>query len=541
MTQRSIAGTEMFPLRAPALSDKGMVVGPHYLASLAGADVLRGGGNALDAAVAANAVMTVVWPHMCSMGGDLFLLVKRPGEAPQALSACGSSAANATIETYRQRGVSTMPRTGALTVTVPGAVDGWVTGLERWGTRSIDQLLQPAIGYARDGFPTTARLARSTQNTAELAKNEAAAAVFLPGGKPLQAGQRLIQSDMAWSLGEVARLGRAAMYEGELGRRVIAGLQALNSPMDAEDFAHHHSRFIEPISRDYRGIKVYELPPPTQGLTVLQELGIVESDDLTALGLNSLESVDLMVRARNLAFQDRDRYIADPDFVDVPTERLLNRDYLTESRGRLDGFALPAGSVHRGALGDTIYVCAVDRDGMAVSLIQSLYYGFGSRVMAPGTGIMLHNRGASFTLDENHPNRLEGRKRPMHTLIPAMATRDGELSFVFGTRGANGQPQTQFQLVSNMVDHGLNPQEAVEAPRWCMGGTTPETPADILHLEARFLPEVFSGLEERGFKVKSVAPVDDMMGTAACIAMDHQQGCFIGGADPRGDGAAIGY
>ena len=476
MTQRSFAETEMFPLRAPALSDKGMVVAPHYLASLAGAEVLRGGGNALDAAIAANAVMTVVWPHMCSMGGDLFLLVKRPGEAPQALAGCGLSAANATIQSYRERGVTTMPRTGALTVTVPGAVDGWATGIERWGTRSLDQVLQPAIGYARDGFPVTARLARATQGTAELARNEPAAAVFLPGGKPLTTGQHLTQSDMAWSLSEVARLGRSAMYEGELGRRVVAGLQALNSPMEPEDFARHRSRSMDPISRDYRGTTIHELPPPTQGLTVLQELGMVESDDLSALGLNSLESVDLMVRARNLAFEDRDRYIADPDFADVPTERLLNAGYLTERRASIGDFATPVGSVHRGALGDTIYLCAVDRDGMAVSLIQSLYYAFGSRVMAPGTGIMLHNRGAGFTLDAEHPNRLEGGKRPMHTLIPAMATRDGELSFVFGTRGADGQPQTQFQLISNIVDHGLNPQEAVEAPRWCMGGTTPETP-----------------------------------------------------------------
>ncbi|HEX3244792.1 MAG TPA: gamma-glutamyltransferase, partial [Chloroflexota bacterium] len=499
MTQSSPLDVERFPLRAPALSDKGMLVAPHYLASLAGADVLRGGGNALDAAIAANAVMAVVWPHMCGMGGDLFLLVKRSGARPEALSGCGSSAVGATIESYGDRGVTVMPRTGPLTVTVPGAVDGWLTGLERWGTRSLDQLLQPAIEYARDGFPVTARLARSIQITTELARNEAAASVFLPGGKPLKTGQRLIQSDMAWSLGEVARLGRAAMYGGELGQRVIAGLQALNSPMEAEDFARHRSQPMEPISREYRGTTIHELPPPTQGLTVLQELAMVEPSDLSSLGLNTLESVDLMVRARNLAFEDRDRFIADPTFADVPTERLLSADYLSERSSRLGGYATPASSVHRGALGDTIYLCAVDRDGMAVSLIQSLYYGFGSRVMAPGTGLMLHNRGASFRLEPGHPNRLEGGKRPMHTLIPALATRGGESAFVFGTRGADGQPQTQFQVISNIVDHGFNPQEAVEAPRWCMGGTTPETPADILHLEARFAQAVFSGLEERGF------------------------------------------
>jgi gamma-glutamyltranspeptidase len=533
--------TETFPLRAPALSDKGMVVAPHYLASLAGADVLRGGGNALDAAIAANAVMTVVWPHMCSMGGDLFLLVKRPGETPQGLSGCGAAAAKASIGTYQELGVTTMPRTGALTVTVPGAVDGWVSGLERWGTRGLDHLLQPAISYARDGFPVTARLARSIRGTSELPQSESAAAVFLPGGNAMRTGQRLIQSDMAWSLSEVARLGRAAMYGGELGHRVVAGLQTLKSPMELEDFARHESRSMTPISRDYRGTVIHELPPPTQGLTVLQELGLVEAEDISALGHNSLKSVDVMVRARNLAFEDRDRYIADPTFVDVPTDRLLSNEYLSERRASLGAYASPFGSVHRGALGDTIYLCAVDRDGMAVSLIQSLYYGFGSRVMAPGTGIMLHNRGASFTLDPNHVNHLVGGKRPMHTLIPALATRDGETSFVFGTRGADGQPQTQFQLISNIVDHVMNPQEAVEAPRWCMGGTTPETPADIFHLESRFKTEVFDGLEQRGYKVAQVAPVDDMMGTAACIGLDREQGCFIGGADPRGDGAAIGY
>lgn len=534
--------TETFPLRAPALSDRGMVAAPHYLASLAGVDVLRNGGNALDAAIAANAVMTVVWPHMCGLGGDLFLLVKRPGQAPEALSGCGSSAAHASIEDYRARGVTTMPRTGAFTVTVPGAVDGWVTGLERWGTRGLDQLLQPAIGYARDGFPISARLARGIQTSAaELSRSEAAAGIFMPGGTPLGAGQRLVQSDMAWSLGEVARHGREAMYGGELGERIVRELQRLNSPMALDDFAGHRSGSLDPIARDYRGTMVHELPPPTQGLTVLQELKLVEPFDVDSLAHNSLETVDLMVRARNLAFEDRDRYITDPLFVDVPVDRLLGPAYLDERRSALGTSAAPGSSVHRGALGDTIYLCAVDGDGMAVSLIQSLYYTFGSRVMAPGTGVTLHNRGASFTLDSDHANRLEGRKRPMHTLIPGLATRDGELAFVFGTRGADGQPQTQFQMVSNIVDFGMNPQEAVEAARWCMGGPTPETPADLLHLESRFMPEVFSGLEERGFKVKKVAAVDDMMGTAACIAVDRERGCFIGGADPRGDGAALGY
>ncbi|MFN0072007.1 MAG: gamma-glutamyltransferase [Chloroflexota bacterium] len=534
--------TERYPLRAPALSDKGMVVAPHYLASLVGVDVLRSGGNAFDAAVAANAVMNVVWPHMCGIGGDLFLLVKRPGTPTEALSGCGAAASAASIETYCERGVTSMPRTGVLTVTVPGAVDGWVAGLERWGTRGLDQLLQPAIGYARDGFAVSARLARATQSTAtDLGRSAAAAAVFLPGGKPLATGQRLIQSELAWSLGEVARHGRAAMYDGLLGERIVSGLQTLGSPMQVEDFSRHHSQTMSPISRDYRGTTIHELPPPTQGLTVLQELGLVEMADLKSLGHNSLDTVDLMVRARNLAFEDRDRYITDPVFVDVPTERLLDPAYLEERRASLGTSLTPMSSVHRGALGDTIYLCAMDRDGMAVSLIQSLYYTFGSRVMAPGTGVMLHNRGASFTLDPDHANRLEGGKRPMHTLIPGLATRAGETAFVFGTRGADGQPQTQFQLVSNIVDHGLNPQEAVEAPRWCMGGTTPETPADILHLEARIAPDVLSGLEERGYKVQKVAPVDDMMGTAACIAVDREQGCFIGGADPRGDGAALGF
>jgi gamma-glutamyltranspeptidase/glutathione hydrolase len=218
----------------------------------------------------------------------------------------------------------------------------------------------------------------------------------------------------------------------------------------------------------------------------------------------------------------------------------LDPEYLSERRASIDQYRAPA-SVHRGALGDTIYLCTADHDGMVVSLIQSLYFTFGSRVMAPGTGFMLHNRGASFNLDPDHPNRLEGGKRPMHTLIPGLATRDGETAFVFGTRGADGQPQTQFQMAVNLIDFGLDAQQAVEAPRWCMGGTTGETPPDELHMESRFGADVLADLRARGYKVKEMPAVDDMMGTAACIVVNHEDGYFIGGVDPRGDGAALGH
>jgi gamma-glutamyltranspeptidase / glutathione hydrolase len=529
--------------RPTTIAANGLIATPHYLATLAGVSVLQDGGSAVDAAIAANAVLTVVAPNDCSIGGDAFFLIWDPATRQlTALNGSGRSPAALTIERARAAGHETMPERGPLTVTVPGALDAWQTALQQHGRFDLGRLLGPAIRYAEDGFPMTAHFARAITTAAPLlGRDPMASRQFLPDGRKPQAGDILRQPALAASLRALQSEGVDAFYRGALGRSLIAGLAAVGGLLSEEDLRDHRTDPIRPLISRYRDVDVVELPPNTQGVTALQMLKIAEGWDIAAWGHNSAEQIHHFVEAKKLAFQDRDRYVADPDFADIPVERLIGEDYAQALRAMIDSKRASTVLPDPTGGGDTVYLCAVDRDGLAVSLIQSVFKGFGSGIVAGDTGIVLQNRGASFTLDESAANRLEPRKRPLHTLIPAMLLRGGEPWTVFGAMGGHGQAQTHLQLVSGMVDFGLEPQPAIEAPRWISGRSISDEPEHLLRVEEPVGRAVADQLSALGHEVTLVEQFASIMGHAQVIQIDQARGVLLGGADPRADGAALGW
>jgi gamma-glutamyltranspeptidase/glutathione hydrolase len=527
----------------PVYSADGVVAAPHYLASLAGIDVLRDGGSAVDAAIAANLVLAVVWPHMCGPGGDLFAQVWSASEAgPIGLNASGRAGSGMSVDAYRASGLNAMPARGPLSVTVPGAVDGWFALHQRFGRLDLGRVARDAIHYARDGFRLTAYTSGAIRANADLlAKVGNGRQVFLPNGRPPSAGDLLVQPDLARTLEQIVHKGPAVMYRGELGAKIVTFLQAHDGALQAEDFASQKSEWVAPLSVDYRGVTVCQIPPNSQGVTLLQMLNMLADPDLAAWGQNSAELIHQLVERKRLVFADRDALVADPACTDVPVERLLDRDRaaaLAAGIGpRAAEMARPRDQ--RAMAGDTVYLSAADRDGTVVSLIQSLYSGFGSGVHVPGTGITLHNRAFGFTLEAGHPNALAPGKRPMHTLMPGLALRDGKPWLAFGTRGADGQPQTGLQILNNLLDWRLDLQAAIEAPRWAHGAPGGQYPPTALVLESRFGQPVADDLAERGHQVVLADPVDPVMGTVQLIQVDAERSCFIAASDPRGDGVAL--
>lgn len=529
--------------RPTTLATEGMVATPHYLATVAGLRVLQSGGNAVDAAIAANAVLTVVYPHMCAIGGDAFFLIWEPGEGRlHALNGSGRSPATATIDAMRAAGHSTMPQRGAGAVTVPGTVHAWETVLERFGTRGFADLLLPAISYAERGFPVSPRLAKGIETgRALLEQQPAAARQFMPNGRPPRVGEILRQPELGASLRLIAGRGAAALYQGALGEAIVSTVQARGGLLAAEDLAAHRSDWIEPIRTTYRGVELVELPPNTQGIAAIQMANITEGFDVAAMGAGSTALVHHMVEAKKFAIADRDRYICDPESFDIPLERLLSAEYAAELRARIDPQRANNGPFDPPGGGDTVYLCVVDRDGLAVSLIQSIFNGFGSGLVAEGTGIVLQNRGASFQLDPQAANHLAPGKRPMHTLIPAMLMRDGLPWVVFGTMGGHGQAQTHLQLLSNLVDFGMTPQEAIEAPRWVSGRGNENDPPHVLYLEPGFGEEVLAELRAMDHDARFCEPFSSLMGHANMIQIDREHGILMGASDPRADGYALGW
>jgi gamma-glutamyltranspeptidase len=538
--------------RAP----RGMVSSPHYLASSAGLDVLQRGGSAVDAAIAVNAVLCVAYPHMAGLGGDGFWLIAEPSGRVYGLNASGPAAGLATIAYFRERGAEEdIPSRGPLSaLTVPGVIDGWRAAHERFGRLEWRELFEAAIVYAGKGGPVSRSLAEWSARDAPILERFApSAAIFLPGGKAPVEGQRLVQSALAGSLREIAAKGaRAGFYEGALARRIAADLGAAGSPLRREDFADFHAEWVEPIRSAYRGYEVCELPPNTQGFTALQILNLIEGYDVAAFGDGSAEYYHHMAEAVKVAFADREEWLTDPRFVDIPVQRLIDKAYADERRGlidpkrALDIARVPAGIRYaqpherRAPEGDTCYFCAVDRDGLIVSAIQSIYHDFGSAVVGGDTGVLMQNRGAFFALDERHPNCLQPGKRSFHTLIPGLMLRDGRPYLAFGSMGGEGQPQSQVALATRIVDFGYDVQQAIEAPRWLMGRTW-GTQSRNLVLEGRIAAEVVAELERRGQPVQVVDDWSDSLGHAHAIRIDRDNGFFEGGADPRGDGAALGY
>jgi oxamate amidohydrolase len=529
-----------------AVSRRGIVCAPHRLASAAGVAVLRQGGNALDAAVAAASTIAVVYPHMNGIGGDSFWLVHDAVHGRlMGLNAAGRSAAGVDAEGYRARfGTAIAPRGGPAALTVPGTVAGWwsvhLHSRERLGSPlRWPALLEHALAHARDGFEVSDGQRRVTALAATLFADGVVDEVrrsFWPIFHPDRfAAGRFVQPDLAGTLTRIAEGGADEFYRGALGERIAAAAAALGSPLRAGDFAEHRAEWVEPLRIAYRGGEAASLPPPTQGVAALAILGLLDGFDVARL--DDADHVHLVVEATKLAFEDRDRWLADPDVVEVPVAECLDRARLARRRERISTTrAMPVDGAPVG--GDTIAIATADAAGNVVCVIQSLYHEFGAGVIAGNTGVLLQNRGAFFSLDPAHPNHLAPRKRTATTLIPSMYLVGGRPRYVYGTMGGEGQPQTQAALVTRLVDRGLGPQAAVEAPRWLFGRTWGE-PTKALRLESRFADTMAARLRERGHQVQVVEAWSDLMGHAQVVALDADG--LRAGSDPRADGAAKGW
>lgn len=550
----------------PVFASRGMVACANYLATQAGLQILTQGGNAIDAAIAANAAMTVVYPSTCSAGGDIFMLIWHARtQRLYALNGSGRAPRDMTPELFASKGLKQIPERGPLTINVPGAVDGWFEAMERFGTLAPEAIFAPAIAFAEDGMPVTSKLSEWLHLSAEpiLQQWESSAGVFLPDNRPPQTGEILRQPHLARTYRMLATEGRDAFYRGPLARTITDYVQRNGGVLRMEDMQQHHSDWVEPIATNYRGYDVYEFPPNSQGIAALEMLNIIEGFDLKALGYQTAEYIHVLLEAKKLAFADRDRYVSDPDFVDVPVERLLSKAYAEQQRRRINGqkasLNVAAGLEKDG---DTMYLCTADSEGNVVSLIQSLFNRFGSGIVGGNTGVLLHNRGAYFSLDPYHVNYLQPGKRTMHTLTPAMVLRDGIPYMALGTMGGDAQPQIHMQLLSAMIDFGKNVQQAIAAPRWRSGvmriGTSRKQQdlihfqrgvdgygqrdvAEVVMLENRFPSDVPFLLDILGHRTIVEGPWEDDMGHAQAIRIDPSSSVFEGGADPRCDGLALGW
>ena len=501
---------------------------PHELGSQAGAQALRDGGSAVDAAIAAAATLAVVYPHMCGLGGDAFWLIYDAATRKVSyLDGGGRAAASAT----RER-VNEIPFRGIIpaTITTPGAVASFCEAHARFGKLPLARCLEPAIHYARDGYPVSERLARWIIETAgDLAHDPASAALF-PAGKA-----RLANPALARTLERIAAEGRAGFYEG----KVAAELAKLGGLFTTADLRAQTAHWDEPLRGTYRGVTIYETPPPTQGCTVLEMLNLIEPLELGRfLGA---DHVHLLVQAKQIAYHDRDRWLADPRFVEVPVERLVSKSYATARRSLVDparALAWDQVPSHGSLAGDTVNVAAVDAAGNAASLIFSLYGVFGACITSAATGVVLQNRGAYFSLDPSHPNRLEPGKVPLHTLIASLAFRGERLWAILGCMGADGQPQIHLQTYVAMIDYGRGIQEAIADPRWLSGRFALGEARDTLHIEARYPRATIDELERRGHTIDRWGDWNELAGHANGITIGDD-GMPAGGYDPRSDGAAI--
>jgi gamma-glutamyltranspeptidase/glutathione hydrolase len=515
-----------------------MVSSGHYLASLAGIKVLQDGGNAVDAALAASFTLSVVTPETSGPGGDLFALVfMRKHGRVQALNASGPAPEKATIEFFREKGLSRIPTEGPLSIAVPGAVDGWTELHRKYGSLGLARLVSDAVSYARDGFPISPHLSNRIEEF-----GNSFPWVFRIYREPLgevKPGRLLVQKDLARTLELITRNGRGAFYEEEIGERMCDALQSEGAIISQDDLQGRFATWLEPLSSTYRDYLVYEQPPVSQGFMVLEMLNILEGYPLRTM--DSVDVIHLMVEAKKLAFEDRLNHLEDPDFGDPQISRLISKEHAAARRSLISGTSdlrthLP------GSFGsDTTYLCAADQEGNVVSLIQSIFAPFGSRIVAGDTGVVMNNRLCSFVLDPTRPNSLQPGKRPAHTLNSYMVFRNGEFYTVGGTPGNDDQPQSNVQILHRLLDHEMDPQAAIEAPRWShMPGTPPraELPEE-LRMEEGFPLELIAGLENKGHKVKVVERWS--FGAAQVIVRDPVVEAWMGGADPRREGYALGW
>src|SRR5499426_1216099 len=518
------------PGRSAVIACEGMAATSHPLASLAAIEALLAGGNAADAAVTAVAVLCVVEPQMTGIGGDCFCMLHVPGQPVWGYNGSGRAGAGASLEALMARGIRSIASDSIHAVTVPGAIDAWTAILAAHGSFSLDRALAPAIHYAEHGFPVAARIAWDwARELGKLRADAGAARHFLFEGHPPAEGDVVKLPALARTLRTIAAKGPRAFYEGPIADDIVATVAARGSFLAAEDFTRHRGEVVAPISTNYRGLDVLELPPNTQGLTTLVLLNILERFDLAALDPLGPDRFHLALEAARLAYAVRDTHVADPAFMRAEVAALLDKRFAAELAGRIDRARRVPRAPSFGS--DTVYLSVVDRDRMAVSLINSLFSHFGVGICTQETGILLTNRGACFVVDPDHPNTFGPNKRPMHTIIPALGFRGGRCELSFGVMGSHYQPMGHVQVVTNIVDYAMDVQAAIDAPRAFFVGETTV-------VEHALPPASVEGLRARGHQV---APAPSPWGGAQAIRIDWERGVLIGGSDPRKDGCALGY
>jgi gamma-glutamyltranspeptidase/glutathione hydrolase len=523
------------PGRSEAFATSSMAATSHPLATVTALDILRRGGNAIDAAVAAAGLLGVVEPTQTGLGGDCFVLLMRGGEGEVvALNGSGWAPAAADLEHYLACGMRAIPVESAHAVTVPGAVAAWAKLIADHGTMELGQLLEPAIVAAEDGHPIAERVARDwAQQVDKLRRNKAAAEIFLPNGAAPAPGTVLRQPALAAALRSIARDGPKLFYEGWIARDMVSALRAEGGVHTLEDFATYEAEYVKPICASYRGYDVWQCPPNGQGLVPLVMLHALDGFDCSAWGLDSVDYYHALVEIGRQAYADRDCFIGDPRTGHVPVVKLLSEAHAAAlrrgvtARQRSPGLMPVTVPTHR----DTVFLAVVDRDRNSVAFINSIFDDFGCGIVSPTTGIIFHNRGSGFVLERGHPNAIAGRKRPLHTIIPAMLTKNGKAVMPFGVTGGQFQPFGQVQILSNILDHGMGVQAAIDRPRLFALG-------DLIELESTMPPAVAQGLAARGHKVMR-AP--NPLGTAQAIWIDWERGVLRGGTDGRRDGVAAGW
>ena len=535
--------------RSMVIARNGIVATSHPAAAQAGLDVLRNGGNAIDAAIATNAMLGVVEPMSCGIGGGLFAIVwDAKTKKLYGLNASGRSPKSLTRDVFHEKRMTSIPSDGLLPWSVPGCVDGWHELQSRFGSRPLSELLRPAIAAAEDGYPVAELISAGWKSDEkDLSKWPDSARVFLPGGRAPRAGEIVRLPEMGASLRAIAEQGRDGFYRGSIAAEIDRFSRANGGFMTAADLAAHTSDWIEPVSATYRGYSIWELPPNGQGIAALQMLNLLEPYDLKSMGPKSPEYVHLFVEAKKLAFADRAKFYADPAFAKLPTQELISKAYAERRRSLINreraAIDVPAGRPKFEQV-DTIYLTVVDKDRNCCSLIQSLFHSFGSHVVPGNVGFPMQNRGQLFALTDDHLNRLEPGKRPFHTIIPAMVTKDDKPCFSFGVMGGDMQAQGHVEVLINMIDFGMNVQAAGDAARIRHGGSPSPTGAPgakdggTVYLESGFPTSTRNRLTELGHKL-----AEDRTGFGGYqgIWIDWENGVLQGGSDPRKDGAALGY
>jgi gamma-glutamyltranspeptidase/glutathione hydrolase len=521
--------------RSMVIAQNGMVATSQPLAAMAGLRILLQGGNAFDAAVATAAALNVVEPMSTGIGGDMFALAwVEKDKKLVGLNGSGRAGRKATLDYFKQRGLEEIPIEGPLSVTVPGTLHGWCTLLEKYGTMSLQQVLAPAIEYAEQGFPVSEIIATSWESAAHSLKDSPNwANNYLINGRAPQTGDIFKQRALAETFKKVAAGGKDVFYKGEIAKKIADFIQEQDGLLTLKDLADHTSTWVEPISTTYKGYEIYELPPNGQGIAVLEMLNILEGYDLKSLGHNSADYLHLLIEAKKLAFADLQRFVADPAFSKMPLETMISKEYASQLRKliNIDRAAREVKTPLMREEGDTIYLTVVDKDRNCVSFINSLYDHFGSGLVVPGTGICLQNRGALFSLDPQHPNCIAPGKRPFHTIIPAMVLKDGKPFLCFGVMGGAMQPQGHLQVLLNIIEFGMNVEEAGEAPRFrhLDGGVALESKINAL---TRYQ------LMSKGHRIIwTVGAFGGYQG----ILIDPKSGVLYGGSDIRKDGCAVGW